>query len=166
METTDEKAMQNGLRAANTVREVLERTELEPREARSARGIAYHVTFDGPTDQGIAQILLDAERFVFHFIFTGYVPVNRRLAVAELITRANWGLIEGNFEMSFDTGALKYKVGIDFTGAELTAELVRNAVLSGMNNVEPFAEALQSVIDGTAEPKDAMKNVSFADGNE
>jgi len=163
---TDEKAKQNGLRAANTVRGVLESTELEPREERFARGIAYHVALDGPTDRGVAQILLDAERFVFHFIFTGHVPVGRRMAVAELITRANWGLIEGNFEMSFDTGALKYKVGIDFTGTELTAELVRNAVLSGMNNVEPFSQALQSVIGGRIEPKDAMNSVSFGNGDD
>lgn len=135
----------NGLKAAETIRQLLTRMELEPQELRRPGVIAFLTVLNGPANQGNAQVLLDAERFVFHFIFDGYVESSRRPAVAEFIARANWGLIEGGFELDFDSGAVRYKVGIDFTSVELTEQLVRNAVLSAMNNIEPVAAALIDV---------------------
>ena len=162
MGSNENDAARNGLRAVDAVRNILTRTELNPTEERRSDRVVFHVSLDGPADQGIAQLLVDAERFVVHFIFTGVVPAKRRSKVAEFITRANWGLIEGNFEMDFDSGALRYRVGIDFSATELTEPLVRNAILSGMNNIEPFADALQAVIDGSEEPSAAIKSVSFS----
>ncbi len=166
MGSNEDDADRNGLRAVDAVRSILTRTELKPTEEKRNDRVVFHVAFDGPADQGIAQLLIDAERFVIHFIFTGHVPGKQRSKVAEFITRANWGLIEGNFEMDFDSGALRYRVGIDFSATELTEPLVRNAILSGMNNIEPFAEALQSVIDGSKEPSVAIKSVSFVPESE
>ncbi len=37
------------------------------------------------------------------------IPQNHRSRVSELITRANSGLILGNFELDFDDGTLRYK---------------------------------------------------------
>jgi hypothetical protein len=116
----------------------------------------YTVTFDGPADQGIAQIVEDGERFVFHFVFPGYVPSDRRPAVAEFVLRANWRLIEGNFQMDFESGALRYATGIDFSGVELEESLVRNAILSGMNAIETFAEGLEAVLGGQLSPAQAL----------
>lgn len=144
------------MNAAETVKTFLESMNLQPVEHALAGGIAFLVTFDGPADQGIAQIFTDDERFVFHFIFPGYVDVSRRPQVAEFITRANWGLIEGNFEMSFDDGALRYKVGIDFSSTELTEPLVRNAILSGMYAIERHVEGLIAVASGKETPAEAF----------
>ena len=121
--SNENDAARNGLRAVDAVRNILTRTELNPTEERRSDRVVFHVSLDGPADQGIAQLLVDAERFVVHFIFTGVVPAKRRSKVAEFITRANWGLIEGNFEMDFDSGALRYRVGIDFSATELTEPL-------------------------------------------
>ncbi len=156
----DQNNVNTGRQAVETVRTFLAEMGMDATEQSLPDGIAFHLALEGPADQGIAQVLEDAERFVFHFIFPGYVPPDRRAKVAEFVTRANWGLIEGNFELNMDTGALRYKVGIDFTYAGLPEPLVRNAMLSGMNNIELFAEALQSVIDGSAEPAAAVAGVS------
>lgn len=40
------------------------------------------------------------------------VPEELRPGVAEFITRANYGLIRGNFEMDFNDGELRYKTTI------------------------------------------------------
>ncbi len=44
------------------------------------------------------------------------VPEERRLAAAELITRANYGLRLGNFELDFSDGELRFKTSIDVEG--------------------------------------------------
>ena len=149
----------NGLRAAETIRQLLTRMELEPEELQRPGVIAFLTVLDGPANQGNAQVLLDAERFVFHFIFDGYVESSRRPAVAEFIARVNWGLIEGGFELNFENGAVRYKVGIDFSNAELTDQLVRNAILSAMTSIEPAAAALIDVARNGKAPAEAFRDV-------
>ena len=77
------------------------------------------------------------------------------MKVAEFITRVNYGLIGGNLEMSFTDGMLRYKTAIDFTGVELPEILVRNAMLSAMENLETIAVPLWDVLDGSLEPEAA-----------
>jgi hypothetical protein len=153
-------ANSNGLKAVETVRTFLVEMDLNPTEEPFEHGIAFHIELDGPADHGVAQVHTDAERFVFHFLFQGIVPAERRNAVAEFMTRANWGLIEGNYEMNFESGALRFRVGLDFTSTELTGPLVRNAILSGMNNLELSIGWLSQVIDGTLEPEAAWRSAS------
>jgi hypothetical protein len=152
-----ERARNNSLKAVETIRTLLTEMDLKPVEESLPSGIALRVTLDGPADEGVAQVLTDAERFVFHFAFPGTVDPSRRGAVADYIARANWALIEGNFELNVETGALRYKVGIDFTHTELTEPLVRNAILSGMNNIELYVAGLEAVRDSTLDPKDAYQ---------
>lgn len=152
-------ARANGLKAAETIRQLLTHMELEPQELQRPGMIAFLTAFEGPANQGNAQVLLDAERFVFHFIFDGYVATSRRPAVAEFITRVNWGLIEGAFELNFDSGAVRYKVGIDFSNADLTEQLVRNAILSAMTAIEAAAVALIDVAQNGKAPAEAFRDV-------
>jgi hypothetical protein len=70
----------------------------------------------------------------------------------EFIARANCGLVEGSFELNFDSGAFSYRAGIDFTYNGLTAPLVRNIILSGMENIEDYAAELLEVVAGTMTP--------------
>jgi hypothetical protein len=147
----------NGLKALATVRRFLIEMGFSPTEQLFPDRTALLVAFDGPADQGIAQVVEYSERFVFHFVFPGYVPEDRRIKVAEFITRANWRLIEGDFQLDLDTGALRYKVGIDFSNTELTEQLVRNAILSGMNTIEMFTDGLMAVIEGRVEPAEAYR---------
>lgn len=154
-----EGSEQNGLHAAETVRNFLVEMEMNPVQQQLGDSVLFYVAFDGPADQGIAQIFVTDERFVFYFVFSGYVAAGQRHKVAEFISRANWKLIEGCFLMDFDTGALRYRVGIDFTSTELAEQLVRNALLSGMNAVDLFIGDLVAVIEGGLEPADALKNL-------
>jgi hypothetical protein len=146
----------NGLRAAATVRSFLEAMELAPVVQRIGASIAFHVDAEGPAEQGVAQVYVEAERFVFSFVLAGQVPASRRSAAAELILRTNWRLIEGSFGMDFDTGVVHYRAGIDFSSTELTEPLIRNAMLAGMAALEAFAEPLIAVTQHGAEPAAAM----------
>jgi hypothetical protein len=51
-----------------------------------------------------AQVREPQAQFVFYSILPTNVPAAKRAAVAEFLTRANFGLVIGNFEMNMDDG--------------------------------------------------------------
>ena len=157
-----EEQNENGLRAVEVVRAFLDTMEMNPEEKKIDEGLAFMIDLeDAPTNQAVVQVHVEAERMVLHFIFDGYVEPEKRVSVAEFITRANWGLIEGNFELNFTNGALRYKVGLDFTGNELTELWMRNCMIDGMNTIELFGESLQKVISGELKPDEAYQEAKL-----
>jgi hypothetical protein len=146
-----------GLRAVKAVQAFLEKMEMHPAEQPFDSGTSFIVALEGPANQAVLQVHVDSERLAIHLIFDGFVPPDKRTAVAEYTTRANWGLIEGNFELNLENGTLRYKGGLDFTSCELTELWIRNCMLDGMNWVEIFAEGVTEVIAGTLDPEEANK---------
>ncbi|WP_028079987.1 YbjN domain-containing protein [Solimonas soli] len=138
---------ENSLRALATLRGFLRTMQWQAVEQRIGASVALHVKVDGPVEEMVAQIYGEAQRFMLSLIFSGVVARARRAAVAELILRANWRLIEGAFVMDFDSGAVHYRAGLDFSEAELSEALVRNMVAAGMDAVEGFAAALLAVAE-------------------
>ncbi|HEY9747696.1 MAG TPA: YbjN domain-containing protein [Allocoleopsis sp.] len=59
-----------------------------------------------------AKIRENEEQFVFYSICPLVIPEAKRGAIAEFITRANYGMIIGNFEMDFEDGEIRYKTSI------------------------------------------------------
>jgi hypothetical protein len=56
------------------------------------------------------------EQMVFYSICPVNVPQHKLMAVAEFLTRANSGMILGNFELGFTDGEIRYKTSIDVEG--------------------------------------------------
>src|SRR4030081_1049823 len=65
----------------------------------------------------IAQAREEQEEFVFYSVCDVNVPEDKRAAMAEYLTRANYGLYIGNFEMDYSDGEIRYKTSIDIEGA-------------------------------------------------
>lgn len=60
-----------------------------------------------------ARVREEQGQITFYSQFPGEVPEARRGAVAELLTRINYGLIVGNFELDLGDGDLRYKTNLD-----------------------------------------------------
>ena len=57
---------------------------------------------------------------VVHAHLPALIPVSTRLKVAELLTRINYHLAVGNFELGLDDGELLFKTAVDLVDAQLT----------------------------------------------
>jgi len=68
-----------------------------------------------------AQAHGDQDRYVFYSVIPVTAPEDRRIAVAELLTRANYGMLIGNFELDLDDGEIRYKTSIDMEGVVPTS---------------------------------------------
>lgn len=60
-------------------------------------------------DKLIFYIIVGEETVTCYHIALISIPEEQRVAVNEFITRANYGLLKGNFEMGFRDGELRYK---------------------------------------------------------
>ena len=79
-----------------------------------------------------------AQIFTFYSAIGAIIPENKRVLVAELITRINSGLIIGNFDLDFDDGEVSYKTSIDFDGVELAEPLIRNLIDANVTIADNF----------------------------
>ena len=97
------------------------------------------------------------------FYFYSYFPVNvppaKQAAVAELITRANYGMRVGNFELDYEDGEVRFKTSIDVENVELTHALVSNHVYANVWTMDRYLPALFAVIYGSASPLDAANQI-------
>jgi hypothetical protein len=116
----------------------------------------------GPVAAFVARVSEELQRFLLYVLFGPEVSEQRRAAAAELATRANWGLGDGNFEMDFDTGELRFKIGIDFTDMPLSPIQVRNALVCAMDTVDIYSGALVRVLAGEATPAEAVAEAEAA----
>lgn len=84
-----------------------------------------------------------------------------RERVMEFVTRANYGLILGCFEMDLSDGEVRYKTA-QFCGDEdvlISHEIIKETLYVGLSMLERYGTALLEVMMGMTEPDDAIKKV-------
>lgn len=106
-----------------------------------------------------AQVRESQQQFIYYSLLPVNAPEERRAALAEFITRANYGMIIGNFEMDFDTGEIRYKTSIDVEDAELTAPMIRHLVYSNLVITDHYLPGIMRVIYGDVAPVEALAMV-------
>lgn len=106
-----------------------------------------------------AQAQDDRQRFIFYSVMESKVPADRRPAVAEFLTRANYGLILGNFEMDFSDGEVRYKTSVDVEGGSLAQQMIRTMVYTNILMMDRYLPGVMSVVYGGVSPADAIAQV-------
>jgi hypothetical protein len=99
----------------------------------------------------------DTRRFCFFSICPVSVPAAQLAAVAELLTRANYGLIIGNFELNYDDGEVRFRTSIDVRGARLETVMVRSLVHLNLGMMDWFFPALMRVLYSGIPPAVALQ---------
>jgi hypothetical protein len=119
---------------------------------------AYFVGHNGEVTC-FAQVRVDLEQFIFYVVMPVRAPAQVRLAVAEYLTRANYGLRIGNFEMDFDDGEVRYKSSLDFEGVELTSGLIRNTIYPAVQTMDRYLPGVLSVVFGGKSAEEAIEAI-------
>jgi hypothetical protein len=106
-----------------------------------------------------AKARVEQEQFVFYSVCPVNAPENKRLAVAEFLTRANSGMIIGNFELDFADGEVRYKTSIDVEGDRLSFALIQRVVYTNVTMMDEYLPGIMSVIYGDVLPEDAIAKI-------
>jgi hypothetical protein len=161
----DERGNYNSLEAFATLGRFLEEDGWHPQPLEGQQYM-YRAGFSGKNGQTncYGQIRPNLEQFLFYVMAPVRVPEEARPAVAEYITRANYGLRIGNFEMDYSDGEVRYKSSLDFEAVTLTAELIRNAIYPAVQTMDRYLPGLMAVIYGNRAAAEAIDEVESAPG--
>ena len=101
----------------------------------------------------------DDDQFVFYSICPVTIPEDKRQAAAEFITRANYGLLIGNFELDFDDGEIRYKTSIDVEGDTLSQNLIKQLVYTNVTTIDEYLPGIIAVVEGKLSPQEAIAKI-------
>lgn len=101
-------------------------------------------------------------QFMFYSVCPMLAAPERRQNVAEFITRVNYGLILGNFEMDYEDGEIRYKTSADVSaGATFDFPLLRQLVYTNVLVMDKFFPAIAKILYGNMEPATAFKEINL-----
>lgn len=96
------------------------------------------------------------QEFVFYSLCPANPPEPKRLAMAEFLTRANYGLTLGNFEMDLDSGEIHFKTSIDVEGDRLSSALVQRLVYTNVAIFDHYLPGIMAMIYNDTSPQEAI----------
>jgi len=149
----------NGLQAFSSLGEFLEHDGWYPQQVDGKH--IYRTFFSSKHGdfRCFAQIMVNLEQFLFYASAPVRVPEEDRIAVAEFITRANYGIRIGNFEMDYSDGEVRYKTSLDFEGETLSYNLIRHTIYPAVLTLDRYIPGLLSVIYGGMTPFEAIEDI-------
>jgi hypothetical protein len=99
----------------------------------------------------------DLVRVVSHY--GSRVPVDRRAAVGEALTRINWRTSIGSFDMDLSDGDVRFRIGMDVEEGLLSQKMANNMLGFAMHMMERYHEPLMRIAFGDADPETAVVDV-------
>lgn len=92
-------------------------------------------------------------RVIVYSVVPFNIPAERRARVMEFLTRANYGLQIGNFELDLDDGEVRFKTSLDGKGVELGPELVDRAIVMNLHATNQYVAGIATLVgDDDASP--------------
>ncbi len=85
------------------------------------------------------------------------IPPKHVQAIGEFASRANTGLVVGNFELDWDDGELRYKTGLDVGDAEPSIALLAPIFAANVTMMDHYLPGVMAVMAG-ADPAQAVDN--------
>jgi hypothetical protein len=107
---------------------------------------------------------IDAEDGLFQVFAQSPVriPIGARPAVAETLTRINFGLKVGKFEMQYDEGEVRFQAAQILPQDDLDGPTIHRLMGIAMSMLNVYLPAILSVVYGNEPPKDAVRHVEPA----
>lgn len=105
-------------------------------------------------------IIVGDAAFTLYVVSPFYVDTgdkNNLLRMAEFITRVNYGLKMGNFEMDFNDGEVRFHIYEDCDDIKLSDAVVKNAIYTSAIIMEKFGNGISEIIYTDNDPVEVIK---------
>jgi hypothetical protein len=130
----------------------------------------FRVDTDISLNHGWYKVIIlgdEARKLLGFYTVSGLsVPPRRRAEVAEFITRVNYGMSVGNFELGFDDGEVRFKTSIPADGTPLNYSLLRTLLYTCAELMDSYNPMLEAVVVGETSPKEADVQMRRAERTE
>jgi hypothetical protein len=100
------------------------------------------------TSKGNYQCIIDIDEhdqiILVYTILGSIIALDKRNRVSQLLTKINYGLRIGNFEMDYDDGQIRYKTSIDYDGVkEFDDSFIANLILISLTTTDKYFQAIE-----------------------
>ncbi|MGB3653430.1 MAG: YbjN domain-containing protein [Rivularia sp. (in: cyanobacteria)] len=129
-------------------------TEIERGEA-----LSVEVKMENSNCTCYAIVYDEVNTFKFYSMSPVKIPKKKFLPIAEFLTRANYGLVLGNFEMDFSDGEVRYKTSIYVADNELDFPVIKRMVYSNLLTLDKYLPAIMKVIYSNISPEEAINEI-------
>lgn len=107
----------------------------------------------------VARALEDNQLLIVYSVLGGAVPEARRTAAAEFLTRANYGMFLGSFELDFGDGEVRFRTSLGVEDGVLTEAMIRRLVYTNVIMMDRYFPGLMSVAHGGVDPARAIREI-------
>lgn len=115
-----------------------------------------------PSDSKLGQLDIRirflADGYISHTTSRISADSNARAKVAEYLIRANYGLRNGNFEMDYRDGEIRFKVFCRSGDTELDYRQITDAFVLPIVQFDTYGNDLLAVLFGMKEPEQAVRD--------
>ena len=128
-----------------------------------------YLSFSLRLRDGNARILVEAaevpgwSRILVYTSYPTFVPENRRLAIAEALTRINYSSLFGNFEMDLTDGEVRVRTVLEDEGF-IGEAMIDRAIRRGLALADQYQAALLSIAFGNSKAMDVLEMAAINDG--
>lgn len=124
--------------------------------------LALTLSFKGHAGSWQCFAIVDEEKhwLRFYSILPVHVPEEKRPEATEFITRANYGLMLGNFEMDLADGEVRFKTSVDAEGGELTKPMIDNLLRSNLISMDRYFPGLMAVLYSDRAPAEIYDHIA------
>lgn len=109
----------------------------------------------GPVE-AVVQVYEQAGQAVFHTLLPLKASEDRRLAVMEFVTRANFGMLLGNFELDLRDGEVRYRTTLLVPDSEPTMAQIGVVVYTNLSMMDRYRPGLEAVMERGEDPNAAV----------
>ena len=151
------------------ITQFLEDRDIEWTRLSGFSGDALHFSLSDDEDEDeddssnyLIRIDEDDRSVTFYALCSAIIPDEKRSAVMELVTRANFDLVNGNFELDLERGKVRFKTAIHLKDDDMTDGLFNSLLGANITSMDSMVPVLKVVLLGEA-PATALPN--FGDPN-
>lgn len=101
-------------------------------------------------------IIIFDKSYIVYGVLNSTAEKDKYASVAEFITRANYGMQNGNFEMDYRDGEIRYKTFVKFEKSNISESVVAESILVPVFMIEKYGKSLIKVMLGEVSAEDGI----------
>ena len=111
-------------------------------------------------------ISLEKNSYNVYMILNSKVEEEYYVTVGEFLHRVNYGLKDGNFELDYRDGEIRYKSFVNFKNIVISEEIVEDSIFVGIAMFARYGKGLLKIMLGESTPEECVEECEKIEKNE
>lgn len=120
---------------------------------------AFYINMDNSIGALKVIIQLMEDRYLVYAILNNRAQNGKISAVSEFLHRVNSGLLNGNFELDYTTGEIRYKSFVNAKETSVSGVVIRDSILVPVMMFSKYGDGLLKVMTSNDTPESILRSI-------